>query len=301
MQLAPIILFVYNRLPHVRMTVDALQKNESAGESELFVFSDGPRSAADETKIREIRAYLKSITGFKKISLIERSRNLGLAQSVITGVSEIVARYGRGIVLEDDMVTSPYFLRFMNEALHCYETEERVISIHGYVYPTPSRLPETFFLRGADCWGWGTWKRGWDLFEADGSRLLAGLQQRKMTHQFDLDGAFPYTKMLEEQIQGKVDSWAIRWHASAFLLDKLTLYPGRSLIFNTGLDASGTHCTSSAVFDAKISGDPVRVGGIPIAEDQNARRALSAYLRSLRPSFARRTVNRLIEFAKKTT
>jgi len=163
--LAPIVLFVYNRPWHMRQTIEALQKNELAEVSELFIFSDGPKSEADKEKVLEVREYIKTIPGFKSVTLIKRERNIGLAQSIITGVTDVINRYGRIIVLEDDMVTSPYFLKFMNEALEFYKDAEKVVCVHGYIYPIEAKLPETFFLRGADCWGWATWKRGWDLFD----------------------------------------------------------------------------------------------------------------------------------------
>ncbi|KKO18108.1 MAG: putative methyltransferase [Candidatus Brocadia fulgida] len=225
MELAPIALFVYNRPWHLRQTVESLNKNELAEFSELFVFSDGPKSEADKEKVLAVRKYIKTISGFKSVNIVEREQNLGLGNSIITGVTEIINRYGRIIVLEDDMISSPYFLRFMNEALEFYEDEERVASIHGYIYPLKTLLPETFFLRGADCWGWATWKRGWNLFETDGSKLLYELKKNNLLRKFDLNGTYPYTRMLKDQAKGKNHSWAIRWHASLFLKEKLTLYP----------------------------------------------------------------------------
>jgi hypothetical protein len=286
--LAPIALFVYNRLWHTQKTVEALKKNELAAESELFVFSDGARTGADKKKVRAVREYLKKIDGVKKVTVIERDRNLGLSRSIITGVTEIVNQYGRIIVLEDDIVTSPYFLRFMNEALEFYKDEGKVISIHGYVYPVKAMLPETFFLRGADCWGWATWKRGWELFEPDGRKLLNELKVRKLTHRFDFDGAYGYTGMLEGQIKGKNDSWAVRWYASAFIQDKLTLYPGRSLVYNIGVDASGTHCGISDGFDTEVSQEPPVIRSIPLEEDRGVRQQIEDFFRSTRQSLARK-------------
>jgi GT2 family glycosyltransferase len=200
MDFAPIALFVYKRSWHVRQTIESLQKNEFVGDSELFIFSDGPRSDADREMVQKVREYLKTITGFRRVTIIERERNLGLATSIISGVTDIVNQHGSVIVLEDDMLTSPFFLRYMNEALECYRDDGRVISIHGYCYPVKKRLPETFFLKGADCWGWGTWKRGWELFEPDGQKLLAELKRRNLLKRFDFNGTYPYTRMLEDQI-----------------------------------------------------------------------------------------------------
>ncbi len=197
------------------------------------------------------------------------------------------------------MLTSQFFLKFMNDTFEVYKDEDKVISIHGYVYPVKGILPPTFFMRGADCWGWATWKRGWGLFEPDGTKLLSKLQEQNLERDFDLGGAYPFTRMLKKQIAGKNNSWAIRWHASAFLNGKLTLYPGISLIFNTGLDSSGTHCRSSDVFDAKVSSKPVSVSRIPLIENEDAREAISAYLRSVNPSLARRAANMINGMVKK--
>lgn len=164
---APIALFVYNRLNHTQRTITALQQNSLAQESELYIFSDGPKDEAGVEKVETIRKYLKTISGFKSVHIKERPENWGLAKSIIEGATEIVGQFGKIIVLEDDIVTSPHFLKYLNEALDLYQNEEKVISVHGYIYPVKQVLPETFFLRGADCWGWATWQRGWRLFQPD--------------------------------------------------------------------------------------------------------------------------------------
>jgi len=290
---APIALFTYNRLRHTRRTIESLQHNTLAGESELVIFSDGPKSETYEGKVGSVREYLRTITGFKKVTVIEHDRNQGLAGSIITGVTKIVNCFGKIIVLEDDMVTSPFFLRYMNDALEFYQEEERVISIHGYLYPLEASLPETFFLRGADCWGWATWKRGWDLFEPDGSKLLWELKTRHLESSFDMNGAYPYTSMLRKQTKGLVDSWAIRWHVSAFLAEKLTLYPGRSLIANIGLDASGAHCSPTDQFDVVLSDRLVKIGPIPLEEHADTKKALEHYFRVTRSSAFKSLIRRI--------
>jgi hypothetical protein len=143
----------------------------------------------------------------------------------------------------------------MNRALSLYENDERVISIHGYVYPVKEALPENFFLRGADCWGWATWKRGWDLFESRGEYLLEKIKKEKLEYSFNFDGSYNYLDLLKMQIRGKNDSWAIRWHASAFLHNKFTLYPGKSLVANIGFDGSGANCQPTKGYNVKISYD----------------------------------------------
>jgi GT2 family glycosyltransferase len=145
--LAPIALFVYNRPWHTRQTVEALKKNQLFDSSDLIILSDGAKDQASAQKVEEVRQYLRTISGFKSVKIIERDCNIGLAQSIISGVTQVINEYGRVIVMEDDLVTSPFFLRYMNDALECYENEDKVISIHGYCYPI-SVLPETFFLKG---------------------------------------------------------------------------------------------------------------------------------------------------------
>ena len=276
---APIALFAYNRPAHLARTLAALRKNELAAQTDLHIFSDGPKSDKDAPLVDAVRASLRDVPGFKSVSVVPRPANVGLANSIIQGVSDVCERSGRLVVLEDDMVTSPWFLRYMNDGLKTYESDPEVISIHGYVYPVQSSLPETFFLRGADCWGWATWARGWKLFNPDGSALLTQLEQRELTHAFDFDGAYAYTAMLRGQIAGQNNSWAIRWYASAFLLDKLTLYPGRSLVQNIGLDASGTHCGSSEEFTTLLAPKPVVIRRQSPKEDRTARRQIADHLR----------------------
>ena len=282
MKLAPIVLFTYNRPQHTKETVEALRLNELANESELIIFADAARHEDATKGVNETRQYLKTITGFKSIQIIERETNYGLANNIMNGVSNVVNEYGRIIVLEDDLLTSPYFLRFMNEAMNLYENQEEVISIHGYSYPVTQKMPETFFIRGADCWGWGTWRRGWEIFNPDGQALLDELKARKLGRRLDFNGSYPYTKMLEKQVKGSVGSWAIRWYASAFLNDKLTLYPGRSLIYHNGSDGCGTNCDAGSEYDVELSRTPVKLEKIEIKENQEARKAFIHYLRYTR-------------------
>jgi hypothetical protein len=291
MNFSPIALFVYNRLSHVQKTVDALKKNIGASNSKLYIFSDGFNSKDSSLKVNEVRNFLRTVNGFHSIEIIEREENLGLASSIIAGVSEIVNRHGRIIVLEDDLVTSPYFLKFMNEALDQYESNDKVASIHGYVYPVEGDLPEAFFLRGADCWGWATWKRGWELFNPSGVELLTELKNKKLTKLFDFNGSYPFTIMLEDQIEGKNNSWAIRWNASAFLRDKLTLYPGKSLVINVGNDGSGTHSdVMTNIWDASLSLSPVNVSVNPVEDSAQARLAFEGYFRRISPNLFRRII-----------
>lgn len=294
MSLAPIVLFVYNRPWHTQQTVKALQNNNLADESILYIFSDGAKNDTEIENVEKVREYIKTIDGFKHITILERDKNYGLANSIISGVTEIVNKHGKIIILEDDLVTSRYFLSFMNDALEFYKDESKVISIHGYIYPIKSDLPETFFVKGADCWGWATWKRGWDIFEDDSKKLLDELKDKNLEKKFDINGSYAYTKMLSNQIEKKIDSWAIRWYASAFLKDKLTLYPGRRLVCNIGLDGSGTHSGNTNLYGTVVTNRPVKLINIPIRENKFVLKELEKYFRTTKKNIIKRIFYKII-------
>ncbi|URA10851.1 glycosyltransferase [Thermospira aquatica] len=243
MALAPIVLFVYKRLWHTQQVVEALLRNPEAKETDLFIYSDGPKAGAEE-EVQKLREYLRSIRGFKSINIVERETNWGLAKNIIDGVTNVVNKYSKVIVIEDDIVVSPGFLRYMNEALQLYENSEKVAGIAGYMYPIKKwqDLPKTFFLRKMDCWGWGTWKRAWELYHPDAGSLYAELMKRKDKKRFDWGSFFPYySRMLVHQKEGKISTWDIQWYATVFLHDMFFLYPRQSLVQNIGFDESGTH------------------------------------------------------------
>lgn len=281
MENAPIVLFTYNRLWHTQQTVEALQRNLLASESELFIFSDGGKNEDDWGKVYAVREYLHTIGGFKKIHITEQKENKGLANSIIDGVTKIVNEYGRIIVLEDDLVTSKYFLQYMNDALDMYEISKEVACISGYIYPLKNsdNLPETFFIKGADCWGWATWKRGWDIFNSNGSGLLKEICSKNLETEFDFENSYPYTQMLKDQINGKNNSWAVRWYASAFLKAKLCLYPQKSLVQNIGCDNTGTHCGNSSKFDTTVVTSYTMMKKIPTEENLFVKRRISEFLK----------------------
>src|SRR5690348_3960050 len=211
----PVVLFAYDRPEHLSETIRALRANKEALDTDLIVYSDASAAGVASERVGQVRKILRAIDGFRSVTITERETNFGLSRSIIDGVTSLCADYGRVIVLEDDMIVSRHFLAFMNEALEMYENCENVASIHGYVYPVGSSLPDTFFLRGADCWGWATWARAWKHFNPDGRQLLEELERRKLVPVFDFNKTFGFTYMLRAQIDGKVDSWAVRWYASA--------------------------------------------------------------------------------------
>ena len=240
---APIALFVYNRPEHTRRTVEMLAANEGAAASPLFIFSDAPRTSAAVPLVELVRTYVRTVTGFAQVTLIERDANMGLARSIIEGVSDLTERFCRAIVLEDDLATAPGFLSFMNDALDAYADDPQVLSVCGYMYPVVFDTPDdTLFLRAPHSWGWATWKDRWSLFRPDGAALLRELEERGLLGAFDANGPHAYTRMLRNQIAGRNDSWFIRWYAASLLADRLSLYPVRSLVSNIGIDGSGVHC-----------------------------------------------------------
>jgi hypothetical protein len=277
---APIALFVYARPDHVRRTVQALKRNKWAQDSELIVFSDGPKSPDASKAVGVVRDYVHAVEGFKSVTVVEQERNLGLSASIVAGVGAVCETHGRVIVMEDDLITSPHFLSFMNDALDYYSHTPEVAAVSGYHPPFDIQLPETFFQCDAECWGWATWRRGWNIFNPDGQALLLELKRKNLTRMFDQEGSYPYTRMLEAQVERRIDSWAIRWRASVILHNMLSLYPGRSLTQNIGLDGSGTHGDALIDREDELSDRPIRVENIPLVHSDAALRAFVRFNRS---------------------
>lgn len=248
--LAPIALFAYKRLDHLKRTLDSLRANRLAGYSDLHIYCDGPRTALDQEDVAAVRHYVQKIDGFRSVRVVLRDQNLGLAESIIRGVTNMLSMHERLIVLEDDMETSPWFLDYMNDMLDTYRDVSAVASIHGYAMPIDG-MPEYFFMRGTDCWGWATWRDRWQLFEPDSKVLLKRLKDSRQLAEFNAYGFRPLF-LLTKQALGEIDSWYIRWHASIFLANKLTLHPGKSFIRNIGTDASGTHGDATVAFNSPL-------------------------------------------------
>lgn len=248
--LAPIAIFVYKREEHARTMLESLSACHKACESELFIYADGPKSSEDIEavyKVRELIHETRWIQGFKNVTIIESNQNKGLANSVVAGVTDIINRFGKIIVIEDDLILSKQFLVFMNQALGAFEEDkDRVFAISGWTYPLPSlgRLSKDAWAYYRACsWGWATWKDRWDKVEFD--PLKAGFAE-KLSNQMWCKkfsrGGSDLPGMLQMQLEGKRDSWAIRWNATASDLDMITIYPTSSNVFNNGRDGSGTHC-----------------------------------------------------------
>ena len=353
MQYAPIALFTYNRADHTKQAVESLLKNVEAKDSDLFIFSDGPKNEKAKKGVEENREYIRSLKNendleisqsrdtenahslvslvnyhkenkflqdnssipsddsqsaslrkepsasddatqsntpslnregrgesFKSVTIIEREKNWGLANSLIAGITEIVNKYGRVIVVEDDLILSPYFLQFMNEALEKYKDVDRVSAICSFTNPVTEPLPQTFFLRYFACWGWATWKKGWDLFEKDSRKLLWRLRNTWRVNEFNIENSYNFYNMLYCQMLGEIDSWAIRFYASSFVNNKLILYPGKSLCAQTGIDGSGTHAGSINNMQVEMTASPITIPeDIKVEENQDAFGVYSRFYR----------------------
>lgn len=278
METAPILLFVYNRLGHTMRLIESLQKNLLASESDLIVYSDGAKKDEDIACVDDVRTFIKSVNGFRRLKIIEREKNWGLANNVIDGVTETLKEYGCVIVLEDDLILSPYFLMFMNDALNTYRDEPRVCHIQACDFTKDPSLPDTFFIKWTGSWGWATWDRAWKLFNPNGKELLDELEKRNVTKEFDFNGKYGFTRMLRRQIEGKNDSWAIRWNASLFLQDALSLNTGKSLVQNVGFDGSGTNCGGGGLYASTLWQKPIPVKKADkIEECEVARYAFSKF------------------------
>ena len=283
----PVVLFAYSRPEHTLRVLNSLLGNPEAALTDLVVYLDGPRNEPDRIAGDSISEMVTNLTGFRSVKLIQAEKNKGLANSIVDGVTEQLMEHESVIVMEDDIEVAPTFLRYMNDALDLYMTEEKVASIHAHVYPVNLELPETFFVRGADCWGWGTWRRAWQHFETDGQVLLERLESRGLCREFDFNGSAEFTQMLKDQISGKNDSWAVRWHASTFLQDMVTLYPRSTQAINIGQDGGGSHRGVGILDNRGFDSQPVSVVWQAPEPLSIAHAAFEEFFLSQRPLFAR--------------
>lgn len=267
MNLAPIVIFSYDRPKHLQQTLDALSKNALADQSDLFIYCDGAKESApleQVDRITENRKVAYAASGFKSLSVVERPKNIGLKANIVGAVTEVVNKYGRVITLEDDIVTSPGFLRFMNEALEMYMDDEQVMHISGYMWPHRWPLPETFFYEvpypGG---GWATWARAWKYYDDDAAKLYHIWESR--WDEFNMFGGDYLQKQLVANYEGRMNTWFIKWHAVLLGRGALTLYPGKSLTNNIGFDSLATNCYESHKFDV-VPVDSILVKRKPIKE-----------------------------------
>ena len=290
-KLAPIVLFVYNRVSHTRKTIKALKENQLANESYLYIYSDAAKTENEKDSVDLVRRYIHTITGFKEIIIIKREKNWGLADSIIDGVSSVINKFGKVIVLEDDLITSPNFLKFMNDSLSLYEKEHKVYSITGYSHINNLYdIKKSYFLKLTSSWSWATWSDRWKKFRRDDKDLEEIIKSSNSEKRlFNFDDSLDYINMARLQLNKKINSWAIYWYLSVFKQNGLTLYPQKKLVKNIGLDGSGIHCSYSSHedylenFDHKFTDD--------IEESKNNRVIISNLLRKNEETFIQRALN----------
>jgi hypothetical protein len=287
---APVAIFAYKRPHHLGRLIDSLLENEIFASSPLFVFCDGARSKDDQEAVTRTRALVRERLGSHG-QIIEQETNKGLAESIIAGVTELCGRYGRVIVLEDDLVLHPGCLGYLNAALRHYAEDSRVYHVNAYRYPLPP-ASAPHFLRLTSSWGWATWQRAWAHFEPDASALERRIREAGSIAAMDFEGAFPYYAMLQNQVRGQVDSWAIRWYASVLLRGGLALCPNVSQVSNHGLDSSGSHCEATSDYDVVV-GTASQDWPPQVAEDRVNLKQMQVFFRSVRDTFPRRVIRKL--------
>lgn len=296
--LAPIALFVYNRPEHTIQTLQHLRQNLMAGQSLLFIFSDAAKDDSQKHLVDEVRDIISHVEGFKHVEIIKRRKNLGLANSIIDGVSRLTEEFGNVIVFEDDLVSSVHTLKYFNDALKRYENEEKLMHIGAYMYPLQgNNLPQTFFYRAATSWGWATWDRAWKNFQPDIDKLISQFDAQ-MRHEFSIEGTMNFWKQIEEFKSGKNNSWAIRWYASIFLKGGLTLNPSQSLINNIGHDGTGIHSGVNDMYNVKINPSPITYFPDKLEENPEAYFAIKSFLKTRKGNLLERGLRFLKEKLK---
>ncbi|MCY7350062.1 MAG: glycosyltransferase [Cytophagaceae bacterium] len=286
---APILLFCYNRPEHLRQTVASLRQNPLAAQSRLYVFSDGPKNGKAAVLVAEVRAFLPTIEGFAEVILDESSENRGLAASVIRGVTQVLQKHGKAIVLEDDLEVARDYLDFMNAALDTYAPRSDVFSVGGYLPPIaiPADYPdEVVLLPRASSWGWGTWLDRWQRADWRMDYYDELVQNPEARRQFTRGGDDLWP-MLQKQRRGLISSWAVRWSFAHTQHHAYCLHPIRAKVRSTGADGSGTHVRNTRRYDVELYEKPIHLNP-DVQPDARLERKLRAYF-SL--SFYRKIVN----------
>lgn len=253
--LAPVILFVYNRVDHIIDVIEHLKKNPEAKDTHLYIYSDAAKDDKALLGVEGVRSYIASIEGFQKVTIIERTENYGIEKQEISAITEILKKYSSAIVLEDDILVAPSFLSYMNSALKKYEHEKRVFGISGFSYlEQESDCVDTMFLQMPTPWGWATWSDRWNQFEHNPTRWMN--YTRTEIRRFNLDNSYDWYNMMKNQYyQNHEITWDVRWHLTIFEKNGLFLWPACPFSINAGFDGSGVHCPDD---DSKIVSLPNR-------------------------------------------
>ena len=300
---APIVLFVYNRPDHTLKTLESLAQNQLIDESDLYIYADGAKEDSDDFNLAQIEKTRKVCRDFKSsksLKLIEFDENKGLAKNITEGVTKIVNQRGMVIVLEDDLDLSKGFLKYMNDALSLYKETKQVMHISGYIPPVCKKLNETFFFGQTSCWGWATWKDSWADFNSNTLELYNAVLSTNQISRFNLDDSIDFLDHLKANIDGRLNTWAIKWHASVFLKNGLCLHPRVSLVKNIGFDGSGVHCdTSKFNYSNQIVIDEINVNKIELKESLKARRLIRKFNLKLKSKNKVGIIWRFLQLLKK--
>ncbi len=293
MELAPVIVFCFNRPKHTAATIEALSQCLLAADTDLYLFSDGPRNKAEEALVYEVRSVLRSTKGFKSVTLCEREQNLGLSKSIISGVSEVIGKHQKVIVLEDDLICSKSFIENQNKMLDYFKDHPQIFSTSGY--SPPISYPKTFndelyLFPRTSSYGWGTWLDRWESIDWSLDQFNTFIQSKAQRQHFNR-GGIDLTPMLLHQKVGKINSWSIRFSYAASMQNRLCVYPKDSMLYHIGYDGSGTHASQSGHYGDKASDKVISLDHFP-----QEHKAISVKVRKF---WANSYIRQLINFYKR--
>jgi len=286
--LSPILLFTYNRVDHTRKTLEALCANDLASESELIVISDAPKVKEHTEGVETVRDLIRSRVWCKNTTLLCMEKNMGMNENFLVNITAVVEKYGKVIVLEDDICTSSQFLSFMNDALDAYEQEERVMHVSGFVFDISNRnLPNSFFLAAPSTWGWATWKDRWQKLNRNAKELFEIAQKNNLYNSITVDGSCPdFWNQLVANASGVNNDWDIKWFSSVVVNSGLCLYPKHSLVVNIGFDGTGTHFKKGEKgHKTALTKNQLLVEKIAVEESPTARKSFAKYFKAQQPTF----------------
>ena len=288
MNYSPVILFVYNRPNHLKKTLSFLKKNSETKKSFIYIFSDGYKNndSMDQKKVEQVRDIIKKINFFKKKFIFERKKNIGLRNNIIRGINLAFKNNSKLIILEDDILVSRYFLKFMNESLTKYYKNNKVWHISGWNYDINEVTisDDVFFIKNMNCWGWGTWKNRWNKINLKSEKLIRKFSKSDK-YRFNLDNSFENFSQIIRNYESKKSTWAIFWNATIYLNNGLCLNPLKSLTSNIGQDESGTNTTNTQLVNEKINNNKNFKYPNIISENIQIRKKIIEFLRNKKENF----------------
>lgn len=255
--MVPVLIVTYDRIEHLKRTITSLRSNIYAEQTDLFVASDYQRTESEADKVAAVRTYLKSVDGFKSVTVFERETNFGVVENSNSALRFIFERYDRFIIMNDDLVTAPGFLKFTNEALDKYGNNEMIFSVTGYCPPIriPSTYPyDAFFLARMSAWGCAMTKERYDsVREISRKEYDDFVANKHLSRAFVNGGGDDLLPMLKKVACGSLEAWDVRCMYTQFMKNQYTIYPTQSLILNIGFDGTGMHCGRTDKFNVTLS------------------------------------------------